>query len=264
MNPHPIGIFDSGLGGLSVWREVTGLLPHESTIYFADSANCPYGGKTPEEITRLSARITGYLLSQGCKLIVVACNTATAAAIDYLRAHYDLPFVGMEPAVKPAALDTRSGHIGVLATAGTFRGSLYRETSRRYASEVKLHFRTGDGLVELVEAGELDSPHARALLHRYLDPMREAGIDQLVLGCTHYPFLRPLIEEIVGPGVRVIDPAPAVARQVQRRLEAGGLLAPAGAVSQYRFLSGGDIQLMQKMVQNLRGATGEYVFDAMY
>lgn len=258
MHDSPIGIFDSGLGGLSVWRELVRTLPQESTIYYADSIHCPYGSKSPEEIIRLSGHITDYLIAQGCKLVVVACNTATAAAIDHLRAHYAVPFVGMEPAVKPAALDTQTGHIGVLATAGTFRGSLYRETTRRYAATVQVHIQVGEGLVELVERGEQNSALARALLHRYLDPMLDAGIDQLVLGCTHYPFLRPLIEEIVGAGVRVIDPAPAVARQVQRRLAEGDMLTASEEPGTYRFVPTGDPGLMQKMLQSLGTATDSF------
>lgn len=214
MNSNPIGIFDSGLGGLTVWSEVRRQLSNEDVIYFADSLNCPYGHKTAEEIVRLARKIVDGMLAEGCKLIVVACNTATAAAIDDLRKSYPIPFVGMEPAIKQAALNTRSGKVGVLATKGTFDGRLYKETSRKYARNVDVMVQVGDGLVELVEANEYMGSKAQPLLEKYITPMLEHGVDQIVLGCTHYPFFKPQIEKMVGPGVTVIDPAPAVARRV--------------------------------------------------
>ncbi len=256
---YPIGIFDSGLGGLSVWKEVAKQLPHESLLYYADSAHCPYGPRSADEIIELTSRITAYLLEQECKLIVVACNTATAAAIQHLRRQYPVPFVGMEPAVKPAALHTQSGHIGVLATAGTFKGRLYRETTQRYADGVTVHIQVGKGLVELVEQGKLYSDETRQLLHTYLDPMLEVGIDQLVLGCTHYPFLRPLIEEIVGVGVAVIDPAPAVAKQVQHILMESDMQADSTAVPRYRFATNGAMHRLRESLVWVGASEGECI-----
>lgn len=256
---YPIGIFDSGLGGLSVWKEVAKRLPQESLLYYADSAHCPYGPRSADEIIELTSRITEYLLEHECKLIVVACNTATAAAIQHLRTRYAVPFVGMEPAVKPAALQTQSGHIGVLATAGTFKGKLYLETTQRYADGVEVHIQIGKGLVELVEQGQLYSKETRQLLHTYLDPMLDAGIDQLVLGCTHYPFLRPLIEEIAGPGVQVIDPAPAVAKQVQRILMESDLQVETTVVPRYRFATNGQMHRLRESLVWVGASEGECI-----
>jgi len=223
-NCNPIGVFDSGTGGLTVLAELLKIMPHERYIYFADTANCPYGSKPPSDIITLSDKIAQFLISEGCKIIVVTCNTATAAAIDYLRGKYSIPFIGMEPAVKPAAQNTKTKNIGVLATAGTFKGRLYIETSQKYASNVNVCYQIGEGLVELVEAGKANSPEAEQLLRKYTTPMLDCNIDHLVLGCTHYPFLKPVLENILPPGVTIIDPAPAVARQTKRVMETNGLL----------------------------------------
>lgn len=214
----PIGIMDSGLGGLSVWREVKALLPHESIIYYADQAHCPYGPQSIEAVRKHVINCVDRLLAQNCKLILLACNTATAAAIDFLREHYDVPFVGMEPAIKPAAVSTQTGAVGVLATAGTLSGQLYQQTKSNWASEIKVMVQAGEGLVEIVESNQIDAPETNKLLEQYLNPMLEAGIDHLVLGCTHYPFLMEPIKKICGPGVKLIDPAPAVARRVKQVL----------------------------------------------
>jgi len=252
---RPIGLFDSGVGGLSVWRAVVERLPNEATIYFADSAHCPYGPRPPEEVRALSTAITRFLISQGCKLVVVACNTASAAALDVLRAEFDVPIVGMEPAIKPAAEQTQTGHVGVLATAGTLRGDLFQNTSRHYANGVRVHVQVGEGLVEQVEAGQLDSPETEALLRRYLDPMLAAGVDRIALGCTHYPLLIPLIERIVAGQATVIDPAQAVARQVARVLERYNLGAaiPPQSFPAHRFYSTGSPELLQNLVEKLTG-----------
>ena len=215
-----IGIFDSGSGGLSVYRELIKVLPLECYHYFSDNAHCPYGEKTPLYIQRRGRYITEFLLDKGADIIVVACNTATAAAIATLRAEYpDVPFVGMEPAVKPAALGTRSGVIGVLATAGTLKGSKYLNTRGRFEDDVRIVEHVGQGFVELVEAGVLDGPEAEATVRASLQPLLDAGADTIVLGCTHYPFLQPVIERLAGPSVQVIDPAPAVARQTVHLLQ---------------------------------------------
>jgi glutamate racemase len=252
---RPIGLFDSGVGGLSVWRAVVEHLPHEATIYFADSAHCPYGPRPAEQVITLATAITHFLLTQNCKLIVVACNTASAAALASLRAAFALPIVGMEPAIKPAAVQTQTGHVGVLATAGTLQGSLFQNTSRFYANGVQVHVQVGEGLVEKVEAGQFDSPDTAALLRTYLEPMLAAQVDQIVLGCTHYPLLIPLIEQIVQGKASVIDPAQAVARQVARVLDRHNLAAapPTDAVATAKFYTTGSPELLQNLVQQLTG-----------
>ena len=219
-----IGIFDSGSGGLSVYRELVKLLPRERYIYFSDNAHCPYGEKTAEYIQERAHVITDTLLGMGADIIVVACNTATAAAIASLRADYpDIPFIGMEPAVKPAALGTRSGVIGVLATAGTLKGTKNLHTRGQYEEDVRIVEHVGEGFVELVENGILDGPQAEETVRKSLQPLLEEGADIIVLGCTHYPFLRPVIERLAGSQVKVIDPAPAVARQTLRVLQEKGI-----------------------------------------
>ena len=222
---RPIGIFDSGIGGLTVLRAIHQLMPDEPLLYLADQAHVPYGPRRLEEVRHFSEVITRYLLDQGARLIVVACNTASAAALKYLRSIFpDVPFVGMEPAVKPAAEHTRSGVVGVLATPATFQGELYASVVERFGQGVKLFQHTCPGLVAQIESGALESSETRRILEEALRPMLEQGIDTVVLGCTHYPFVIPLIQQIAGQGVRVIDPAPAVARQVQRLLVASNLL----------------------------------------
>ena len=234
-----IGIFDSGSGGLSVYREIVKLLPQERYLYFADNAHCPYGEKTAEYIQDRGRAITEILLGMGADIIVVACNTATAAAIATLREEYpDTPFIGMEPAVKPAALGTETGVIGVLATAGTLKGSKYLKTKGRFEDNVRIVEHVGEGFVELVENGILDGPEAFETVRRSLQPLLDAGADRIVLGCTHYPFLKPVIEAIAGPGVQVIDPAPAVARQTVRILEANAIPTGDGPFSIDLYFSG--------------------------
>jgi glutamate racemase len=259
---RPIGLFDSGVGGLSVWREVVRLLPNESTVYFGDSANCPYGDKAAGKVKELSSAATRFLQENDCKLIIVACNTASAAALEGLRTEFDLPFVGMEPALKPAAEATRSGSIGVLATEGTFSGSLFRNTAERHATEVDVHLRVGAGLVEAVEAGEIETPETERLLRTYLEPMLAARVDQIALGCTHYPLLLPVIDRIVAGRAEVIDPGPAIARQVQRVLASRELEAPPDAAPTYRFYTSGDPAPMQGLLAILGEAVGEVVVRA--
>ena len=216
---------DSGAGGLSVLREILRLLPGERYLYYSDNANCPYGEKTPEFIIGRCRQIVSEFLDQGTDAVVIACNTATAAAIATLRAEWpELPFVGMEPAVKPAALGTRSGVVGVLATAGTLKASKYLDTRNHYAGDVKVVERVGRGFVELVESLELDGPHTEQVVRESLEPLLQAGADTVVLGCTHYPFLLPVLQRVAGPGVRFIDPAPAAARQLVRLLDSHGIV----------------------------------------
>lgn len=214
-----IGIFDSGIGGLSVLKELLRLLPGERYIYYSDEANCPYGDKTAEFVRERARAITRLLLDKGADIIVVACNTATAAAISSLRAEFDVPFVGMEPAVKPAALGTRTGTIGVLATAGTLKGSLYLDTKSKFEDNVRIVEHVGRGFVEMVEAGKFSGDEVERVCRESLEPLLAAGADRIVLGCTHYPFLLPTLEKIAeGHDVEFINPAPAVARRVLQLL----------------------------------------------
>ena len=223
-----IGIFDSGSGGLSVYREIVKLLPYERYVYFADNAHCPYGDKTAGFIQARARAITDFLLGKGADIIVVACNTATAAAIATLRGEYpNVPFVGMEPAVKPAALGTKTGVIGVLATAGTLKGSKYLNTKGLFEDDVRIVEHVGEGFVELVENGILDGPEAYATVKTSLQPLLDAGADRIVLGCTHYPFLRPVVEAIAGPGVQVIDEGGCLLEVRYPGLYAGELLEEA-------------------------------------
>lgn len=244
-----IGIFDSGSGGLSVYRELVKLLPKERYIYFSDNAHCPYGEKTAAYIQERAHVITDILLGMGADIIVVACNTATAAAIACLRADYpEVPFIGMEPAVKPAALGTQSGVIGVLATAGTLKGSKYLHTRGQYEDNARIVEHVGEGFVELVENGILDGPEAEKTVSKSLQPLLDEGADIIVLGCTHYPFLQPVVERLAGPGVRVIDPAPAVARQTLHVLQEKGIPTGKGPFSIDLYHSG-EPESLQRIFQ---------------
>ena len=254
---HPIGIFDSGVGGLSVWRAVVQHLPHESTLYFADQSHVPYGPRPLTEIRTFSQNITRFLRQHGAKLIVVACNTASGAALHYLRQTFpDMPFVGMEPAIKPAIERTRTGAVGILATPATFQGDLFQRLAARFANQATLYTQTCPGLVAAVESGALDTPATRALLQQYLRPLLDAGIDQLVLGCTHYPFLSHNIQTLSGPEVTLIDPAPAVARQVQRMLAQRDALTAHPPTPTHHFYTSGDAPTFAQQAQHLVGYTG--------
>lgn len=244
MREQPIGIFDSGIGGTSIWREVHELLPCENTLYLADSKNAPYGEKGKEKILELSIKNTEFLLDQGCKLIVVACNTATTNAIDYLRANYNVPFVGIEPAIKPAALSTKTRSVGILATKGTLSSELFNKTSAKFASDIKVIEQIGEGLVPLIETGDLDSPELNHLLSSYLRPMIEHDIDYLVLGCSHYPYLIPLIKKILPGDVTIIDSGQAVARQTRALLENHRLLNNNKTPGKCKFYSNGDFKIL--------------------
>lgn len=216
----PIGVFDSGVGGLSILRALLRQLPHESLLYVADCVHCPYGARPTQEIRHLSEGVSRYLVQQEVKLVVVACNTASAAALSHLRIILPgLPFVGMVPAVKPAAKLTRTGVVGVLATESTFRGQLYKDVVRHHAGEAKIIPKVCDGLVECVEDGALNTPDTRALLHRYIDPLLDAGADTLVMGCTHYAFLIPTIRQFTDDKVTVLEPSGAIARRTAQILE---------------------------------------------
>ncbi|WP_375740055.1 glutamate racemase [Pseudomonas boanensis] len=248
-----IGVFDSGVGGLSVLREIRELLPNESLFYVADSGHVPYGEKSAEFIRERSHRIAEFLIDQGAKALVLACNTATAAAVADLRECYpQLPIVGMEPAVKPAAAATRSGVVGVLATTGTLRSAKFAALLDRFASDVRVITQPCPGLVERIEAGDLVGGQTRTLLAQYVEPLLVEGCDTLILGCTHYPFLRPLLREMVPSSVSLVDTGAAVARQLQRLLEARNLLADGNA-RPCRFWSSGDPLAMQEILPVLWG-----------
>lgn len=240
MNNQPIGIFDSGVGGVSVWKEIVKELPFENIIYYADSANCPYGSKSKEEIIQLSARIVDFLIQKKCKIIVVACNTATAAAIEYLRGKYSISFVGMEPAVKPASLNSKTKSIAVLATEGTFNGKLYKETSERFAKGVELNIKVGERLVDIVENNLVEHESTKAYLQELINPLLKKNIDYLVLGCTHYPFLIPVLNQILSKEIEIIDPAPAVAKQTCRILNDNQILNEEITTPKYEFYTSGD------------------------
>lgn len=218
-NSNPIGFFDSGVGGSSIWQEVVQLLPNENSIYLADSMNAPYGEKPVNEIIALSKKNTEHLIRMNCKLIVVACNTATTNAIDFLRTNYDLPFIGIEPAIKPAALNSQTRSIGILATKGTLSSDLFSKTSELYSSNLNIVEVVGVGLVNLIEEGKKDSVEMEVLLRELLKPFLIAKIDYLVLGCSHYPYLIPKLKEILPESVKIIDSGEAVARQTKRILE---------------------------------------------
>lgn len=253
-----MGAFDSGVGGLSVLRAIRERLPDEDIIYVADQANVPYGPKGLAEVRRLSEGIVGFLMDQGAKLIVIPCNTASAAALHSLRAMYPgFPFVGMEPAVKPAAEHTETGVVGVLATPTTFEGALYASVVERFGKEVTILQNTCPGLVAEIEAGRANGPEARRILKDALQPMLAKGLDTVVLGCTHYPFAFDTIRDIVGDEVRLFDPAPAIARRVEQLLEDSGNRNPKTSGAFTRYLTSGDPQLMKIRLEELLGENAE-------
>ncbi|WP_067029215.1 glutamate racemase [Allomuricauda sp. CP2A] len=254
---RPIGIFDSGVGGTSIWKEIKKMLPHEDTIYLADSANAPYGEKSKEEILQLSIKNTEFLVQQNCKLIVVACNTATTNAIDYLRTHYKIPFIGIEPAIKPAALHTKTKKVGVLATKGTLSSSLFHNTSKLFAEGITVVEQEGKGLVELIETGQTNSVVTRGLLLSFLRPMLDQNIDCLVLGCTHYPYLIPLLKDILPEHITIIDSGEAVARQTMAVLEKNKLLNHMDHIGKHLFYSNKGIEVLKNLVDD---ATAEIAY----
>jgi glutamate racemase len=249
-NRSPIGIFDSGLGGLSICKEIVSLLPNESIIYLADSENTPYGEKSKEEIVKLSIKNTELLLSLGCKIIVVACNTATTNAIVLLREKYNVPFIGIEPATKPAALQTKSGKIGVLATKGTLKSELFIATSNQFRGNLEILEIEGFNLVRLIEKGDLDA--TIPLLKDYLLPMIEKGVDNIVLGCTHYPFLIPMIKELVPKNIRIIDSGEAVAIQTRNILNSNKLINNSNDSVNRVFYTNGELDLLVKFLKRIQ------------
>ena len=248
MSKQSIGIFDSGVGGTSIWKEIHALMPNENTIYLADSSNAPYGPKGKDAIIDLSIKNTEYLLNKNCKLIVVACNTATTNAIDYLRANYNVSFIGIEPAIKPAALQTKTNAVGILATKGTLSSELFSKTTNLFASHIKVIEQIADGIVELIESGNLYSDEMKSLLKIYLEPMIKADIDYLVLGCTHYPYLIPTLLELLPKHVKIIDSGEAVARQTKVVLEQHGLLNTQITKTKSQFFTNGNLEVMTSLL----------------
>lgn len=244
LNRQPIGLFDSGIGGTSIWSEIHTLLPYENTIYLADSRYAPYGQRSKEEIVKLCFKNIDLLIERGCKLIVVACNTATTNAINEIRTHYSIPVIGIEPAIKPAALLTKNAKVGILATKGTITSTLFASKVKSYTN-LTIHEQIGHNLVQLIESGQIDSPEMIVLLKSYLNPMVEQGIDTLVLGCTHYPYLKPIIETLIPDTVRIIDSGKAVAKQTQRILTEAGLLSDATTLGTSTFYTNGDPNILK-------------------
>ena len=243
----PIGILDSGLGGLSVFNEVQKLMPEESIVYFGDSAWCPYGAREADEIQQRVFAITDFLLDQQCKIIIIACNSATISAVEALRAAYPVPFVGMEPGVKPATALTKSGTVGILATEASLAGEKFHKLVSNHANGVKVITRPCPSFVELVERGELNGPEARATVEKETQPLTEVEADVLVLGCTHYPFLRPLIQEVVGDEVSILDTGAAVARHAQSFIEQ----SPATTEPRHRISTTGSLNCLKELFPTL-------------
>jgi glutamate racemase len=248
MNTQAIGIFDSGVGGITIWKTLTEHLPYESTYYLADSKNAPYGQNTKEKILNLCIKNTEFLIAKGCKIIVVACNTATTNTIEILRERYAIPFIGIEPAIKPAALKTKNKSIGILATKGTLSSRLFNETSKKYLKDICVTEQIGEGLVELIEKGKLESSEVEELLETFLLPMLKNRIDCLVLGCTHYPFLISKIKKITGDSIEIIDSGLAVAKQTKFILAKNKLLNPQTDKPTHHFYTNSELNTLKTLL----------------
>jgi len=248
---QPIGFFDSGVGGTSVWKEVVELLPHEDTIYLADSAHAPYGRKPKDEIIQLCVKNTEYLLSRNCKLIAVPCNTATTNSISYLRENYNVPFIGIEPAIKPAALNSSTGKIGVLATQGTLSSELFNRTQRVFTKDVNTIEIVGTGIVELIESGEKDSQEMRDLLIDIIEPFMISGIDYLVLGCSHYPYIKEMLQELLPARVKIIDSGAAVARQMLHVLKELNLINEQSQLGKHELFSNTNTSVLDTLTNTI-------------
>jgi len=255
MSKKSIGIFDSGIGGTSIFKEIYTLLPNENYIYLADSKNAPYGNKTSQDILKLSIKNTEYLISKGCKIIIVACNTATTNAISYLRKNYSIPFIGIEPAIKPAALNTKTKVIGILATKGTLSSQLFHQTTDLYTNGIKVIEQVGEGIVPLIESGKLDSIEMQVLLEAYLKPMLEQNIDYLVLGCTHYPYLIPMLSKMLPEHIKIIDSGLAVAKQTQTILSDKNLLNNSELNPTIQLFSNGNVAVLNSILNQQFNAT---------
>lgn len=249
MNNSPIGVYDSGFGGLSVWREIHRRLPGESLLYLGDGKNCPYGGRSREEITAFAREAVARLVSEGVKMVVVGCNTATTAAVDALRKEWpELPIVGLEPAVKPACLSSQTRRIAVLATAHSLQSDMFLNTAKRYADDVEVVKVEGRGFVELVEASEEGSPKAEQQVRAVIEPLLDMGVDRIVLGCTHYPFLVPHIERVIaGRDIQIVDSGEAVARRVEWLLDRYDLYAASDHKPEFRFISFSSEEYRQRL-----------------
>ncbi len=246
---NPIGLFDSGIGGTSIWKEVHKLLPNENTIYLADSKNAPYGLKSKDEIIFLSKKNTEFLLENNCKIIVVACNTATTNAIKELRAVYDVPFIGIEPAIKPAANQSKTQTIGILATKGTLTSELFHKTAANF-TDTQIIEQIGHGLVQLIESGNINSLETKNLLEEYLLPMVEKNIDYLVLGCSHYPYLIPQIKKIIPKHIKIIDSGEAVAKQTKNILLEKNLLVTKHEKGESIFYTNANPDVLKSIIGN--------------
>jgi len=249
-NNAAIGVFDSGVGGTSIWQEIHKLLPLENTIYLADSKNAPYGYKTSEEITALSIKNTEVLLKMGCKIIVVACNTATTNAISVLRKTFDIPIIGIEPAIKPAALKTTTKSIGILATKGTLSSILFHKTSAEFTKDISVIEIVGEGLVPLIEAGKMESDETEKLLREYTKPMIEANIDYLVLGCSHYPHLIPKLKKMLPENITILDSGSAVAKYTEAKLISLELLRKETSKPLLQFFTNSETDTMKYLLQD--------------
>lgn len=250
---NPIGILDSGVGGLSILREVIKQLPNESTIYFADSKNCPYGPRPIKEISKLAENVVKFLLTKEVKVILVACNTITVSIINNLRNKFDIPFVGVEPATKVAAEKTKTGNIGILATKGTFSGELYQETKDKYANGSNIFIQIGEGLVEIVESNSIEEKSSIDIISKYVNHFQKNNVDQVALGCTHYPFLKNKLVELSENKINFIDPAEAVVKQLTRVLESEKLLSENTSNVSHKIYSSGKLIKLGKMIPEIKG-----------
>ena len=257
ISQQAIGVMDSGVGGISVLKHIHALLPHEDLVYIADSKHAPYGNKTADEITARCFEIADFLITKDVKALVVACNTATAAAIDAMRKRYTLPIIGMEPAVKPAAEASKNGIIGVLATVGTLKSAQFAALLESYGRNVKVVTQACIGLVECIERGELDTPETKALIRQYCLPLLAEGADTIVLGCTHYPFVKDAIREIVGKETSLIDTGAAVANQLKRQLEEKGLLSTSVQKAEVHFWTNSESETAKEVIEALWGKNAE-------
>ncbi len=252
MQSRAIGIFDSGVGGTSIWKEISRILPHENTIYLADSKYAPYGKKSKEDIIALSIKNTEKLLELNCKIIVVACNTATTNAIKTLRSTYDIPFIGIEPAIKPAAIRTKTKKVGVLATKGTLSSELFTKTSELYTRNIETIEIIGTGLVELIEEGKINSPEMYTLLNSYIEPMIKKDIDYLVLGCSHYPYLIPILKKMLSNKVTIIDSGEAVAKQTKAVLTNLWFLNPKPDLGKHQLFTNKNVTVLTEILKQTR------------
>lgn len=250
MSKQPIGIFDSGVGGTSIFKEIHALLPNENTIYLADSFNAPYGTKTQDEVIALSIKNIELLISGNCKLVVVACNTATTNAIKVLRKNYSLPIIGIEPAIKPAALQTQTKAIGILATKGTLLSELFHKTTDLYSNGITVIEQVGEGIVTLIENGQMESDEMKSLLKKYVQPMIDANIDYLVLGCTHYPYLMPMLLDLLPKHVKIIDSGEAVAKHTKVILQKHDLLNTQKTKAKNLFYTNGNPEVLETILNH--------------